>query len=84
MTMNAGVMEMRKLEAVPIPAGAVVTLAPGGLHLMFFDLAGPFAAGESVPVTLQFERAGAVEAVLSVQRDAPSGGGEHAGDHAGH
>ena len=51
---------------IEIPAGGSVTLKPGGLHLMFIDLKEPFVKGESVPVTITFERAGSVEAALAV------------------
>jgi copper(I)-binding protein len=49
-----------------VPAGATVTLAPGGLHLMFMGLTAPFVEGESVPVTLKFEKAGEVTLDLSI------------------
>lgn len=62
------VMRMRQLpEGIEIGAGETVTLAPGGLHLMFMDLAEPFVEGETVPVTLNFEKAGDVEVELSVE-----------------
>lgn len=52
MAMNKGVMEMRMLEALPLPAGKAVKLAPGGFHLMLFDLKKPLKAGEKLPLTL--------------------------------
>lgn len=62
------VMEMNELEdGLEIPAGETVTLAPGGLHLMFMNIAEPFVEGETVPVTLTFEKAGEVEIELSVE-----------------
>lgn len=68
------VMEMRQLpEGLEIPAGETVTLAPGGLHMMFMNISQPFVQGESVPVTLVFERAGAVEIELAVQAFGASG-----------
>ncbi len=44
MRMNHGVMEMREIKALPLPKGKTVTLAPGGFHLMLFDLKQPFKA----------------------------------------
>lgn len=68
------VMNMQHLpEGLEIPAGETVTLAPGGLHMMFMDIAQPFVQGETVPVTLTFERAGAVEIELAVQAFGASG-----------
>ena len=48
-----GVMRMRQLQSLTIPAGESVTLQPGGLHLMLFGLQLPL--GESLPLTLCFE-----------------------------
>jgi copper(I)-binding protein len=55
MTMNDGVMKMRMLESLELPAGEAVKLAPGGYHLMLFDLAKPLQAGETVEFTLHFK-----------------------------
>jgi len=67
MTMNDNVMKMRELkDGIAVPAGATVTLAPNGLHMMFKQVKTPFKAGTSVPVTLTFEKAGAVEVALPV------------------
>ncbi|WP_276668488.1 copper chaperone PCu(A)C [Thalassolituus oleivorans] len=48
-----GVMKMRQLMQLPIPAGETVTLSPGGLHLMIFKLNLPLA--EPLPLTLCFD-----------------------------
>jgi copper(I)-binding protein len=75
MTMQNDVMKMRKLEeGIAVPAGETVTLQSGGLHLMFMDVKKPFAEGDSIPVTLTFEKAGKVDYVLSVGNAA---GGAH-------
>lgn len=82
MTMQGDVMKMQELAGgIPLPAGATVTLAPGGLHLMFMQLNQPFVEGESVPVTLTFEKAGTVEITLSVGSPAARDAGM---DHAHH
>lgn len=72
MTMQDGVMQMRAMTRLPIAAGQSVTLAPGGRHLMFFDVAQPFAEGETIPVRLTFERAGAIDVSLPVRRQGAS------------
>lgn len=67
MKMEGDVMKMNALpEGLTIPAGGTVKLEPGGYHLMFMDLGGPFVEGTSVTVTLTFEKAGAVEVQLPV------------------
>ncbi len=57
-----GVMSMHPAEGgVPIPAGATVTLAPGGFHIMFMGLTSPLKQGETLPVTLTFAKAGKID-----------------------
>jgi periplasmic copper chaperone A len=57
MSMENGVMKMRMLEELPLKAGKMEKLAPGGFHLMLFDLKKPLTAGESVNFTLSFKDA---------------------------
>ncbi len=67
MAMEGDVMKMRQLnDGIAIPAGETVELKPGGLHLMFFKVSEPFKEGETVNVTLTFEKAGAVDVALPV------------------
>jgi copper(I)-binding protein len=72
MTMEGGVMQMRAAPRLPIPAGGSVELAPSGRHLMFYGVAQPFAEGETIPVRLTFERAGAIDVSLPVRRPGAS------------
>lgn len=85
MAMQGEVMQMRALpDGLAVPAGGSVELKPGGYHIMFMQLKKPLVAGETVPVTLEFEHAGAVEVPLTVQ---PLVGGKDdakGGEHAGH
>ena len=68
MTVNNGVMTMRPLDnGLTIEPGKTVKLAPGGYHLMMFDLKSPLKQGDKVPVTLEFEKAGKVKLSLDVQ-----------------
>lgn len=71
------VMVMRPTEGgIVIPAGAAVELRPGGLHLMFLNVSEPFRSGNTVALSLEFEKAGKVEVALPVRK-----AGE---DHSGH
>ena len=84
MKMEGEVMKMQELAGgIPVPAGETVTLAPGGLHLMFMQLKAPFVEGESVPVTLTFEKAGTVEIMLSVGSPAARDAGMDHSQHGG-
>ncbi|MBR0697522.1 copper chaperone PCu(A)C [Bradyrhizobium lablabi] len=83
MAMNDGVMKMRPLDkGLAIEPGKTVKLAPGGYHLMMFDLKGQLKQGEKVPVTLEFEKAGKVTVSLDVQGVGAQGPG--AGARSGH
>ncbi|MBR0756792.1 copper chaperone PCu(A)C [Bradyrhizobium jicamae] len=83
MAMDNGVMKMRPIDkGLTIEPGKTVKLAPGGYHLMMFDLKAPLKQGDKVPVTLQFEKAGKVSVTLDVQgvgAQAPGGGDDHSG-----
>ncbi|HLJ70780.1 MAG TPA: copper chaperone PCu(A)C [Roseiarcus sp.] len=53
-----GVMKMRRIDGLEIPAKGGVTLKPNGVHLMFQGLKRPLVAGQTVKATLTFEHAG--------------------------
>ena len=63
-----GVMKMRPLDGLAIAPGDTVTLQPGGKHIMLMGLNRPLREGDSFPVTLVFERAGAVTTTATVQK----------------
>jgi copper(I)-binding protein len=75
-----GVARMGQLEAIELPPGATVELAPGGMHLMLIGLSAPLREGEDFPLTLVFERAGEVEVRVDIE---PLRGGLHHGGHGG-
>lgn len=67
MTHEGGVMKMRALaDGLPVPAGATVSLKPGGLHIMFFDLKGPLTAGQTFDLELTFKTAGKITVPVTV------------------
>jgi len=55
-----GIMRMRKIDSIVLPAKETIELKPQGLHLMFIRLKKPLAQGEHFTVTLHFEKAGKV------------------------
>ena len=57
MTMDNGVMKMRMLPEFPLKAGKEEKLAPGGFHLMLFDLKKQLKAGEQLELKLTFRDA---------------------------
>jgi copper(I)-binding protein len=57
MAMDGGVMKMRAIPKLDLPAGKPTELKPGGYHVMLMALQKPLTEGESVPITLTFEDA---------------------------
>jgi copper(I)-binding protein len=49
-----GMMKMRQIERIDLPAGKTVTLRPGGLHVMLIGLKKQLVPGDSVDLTLIF------------------------------
>ncbi len=67
-----GTRRMRHLGKVEIPAGASVSFAPGGMHLMLMHLSRVPAAGESVQVCLEQADGEPVCSDFPVSGSAPS------------
>lgn len=80
-TLEGDVMQMRPLpDGVEIPPQSTVTLAPGGLHIMFLELSAPLAEGQQLPGTLIFEKAGRIEVEFIVEPlGTPGSGHDHHG-----
>lgn len=69
-TMEEGVMKMRPVGRIELPAGQPVNLAPGGLHIMLVDLKQPLKPGDKVPLTLTLQRTDfASRAIFTVQAE---------------
>lgn len=81
MTVDAGgVMRMRELPEMPLAPGASIKMRPGeGLHFMLIGLKQPLKAGDSFPLTLEFERGGKTEVKVVVQ--VPKAGAGMATEH---
>jgi periplasmic copper chaperone A len=47
-------MSMKPIKDVAVPARGEVAFAPGGKHVMLFDVAPELRAGEKAPLTLSF------------------------------
>ena len=61
-------IDMRPLaNGVPLPAGATMALKPRGYHLLLLGVKEPLAKGSTLPVTLTFEKAGAVAVDFAVE-----------------
>lgn len=53
-----GIMRMRPLDALEIPAKGAVDLKPGGTHVMLMGLKQPLQPGATLELDLKFEKSG--------------------------
>ncbi|MGZ8257396.1 MAG: copper chaperone PCu(A)C [Gallionella sp.] len=57
MTHDNGMMKMREVKEIALPAGRSVNLSEEGYHLMLITLKAPIQEGTSVPLTLKIQLA---------------------------
>lgn len=69
MKMENNVMKMYPVEAIDLPAGQSVRLAPGGYHVMLIDLKRDLVKGDTVPVTLTIEQSNKARQTLEVRAE---------------
>lgn len=62
-----GMMSMRRVDKLVVPAGASVVLEPGGFHLMLFEMRKPLKPGDTVNLVLSSGNKPVVDAELPVQ-----------------
>lgn len=72
MAMDGNVMVMREVDAIAVPARGTLVLGPGGFHMMLMGLKAPLKAGDKVPVTLRFEKAGELKVDFLVSAVKPA------------
>jgi hypothetical protein len=72
-----GVMRMRPLEAVEVPAHGEAALEPGGIHVMLIGLKAPLEEGGTFALMLVFENAGEIEVMATIEDIAHGGAGHH-------
>ena len=84
MRLESGIMRMRPVTRLELPAGRTVELKPGGYHLMLMNIEKPLRSGEVVPITLVIEgpdnklREVKIDAIV---RDVPARMGGHGMKH---
>lgn len=69
MAMEGNLMKMREVDGgLEIKPGQKIAMQPGnGYHIMLIGLSKPLKAGDKVPLTLTFEKAGKVDVTLNVE-----------------
>lgn len=83
MSMDGNVMKMKEVGEIELKPGAEIVMKPGdGYHLMLIGLTQRLKAGETFPMTLEFEKAGKVEVTVQVgNKDAKQGEHHHGHSH---
>jgi copper(I)-binding protein len=82
-SMEGGVMKMRRLDAIDLKPGQTLVLKPMGDHIMLINLKQPLKEGDSVDLTLTFEKAGPISVKAGVKSMAAMGS-QAGDDHSGH
>ena len=77
MTNDGGVMRMRQLPKVALPAGKTVKLEPNGIHLMLIDLKQPLKPGDKLPLVLSVQSSGMSLTTLNIEAEVRANGAQH-------
>lgn len=72
MTHEGGVMKMREVAGLDVPARKSLAFRPGGPHLMIVGPRKNFLKGQRIPLVLRFERGGDLHVELEVRAAAPA------------
>jgi periplasmic copper chaperone A len=75
-----GVMRMRQVKEIALPAKGEAVLQPGGYHVMLIDMKTPLKEGDKVAITLGFSDGGSKTVEAPVVK--PMGGGMPMMDHS--
>lgn len=73
-SMAGGVMSMSAEAKVDLPAGGMVTFAPGAYHLMFLGVTKTLKAGDRLPATLTFQGGRRIRTDFAVTAGGPPAG----------
>ncbi|MBL1378960.1 copper chaperone PCu(A)C [Zobellella iuensis] len=76
-----GVMRMREVERIAVPAGDAVSLQPGGLHIMLLGVKQPLAAGDEVSLELRWDNGDTEQLLLPVKDIRTQSQAAHGHDH---
>lgn len=69
---DGDVMKMQKAP-LTVPPGGALEMKPGGTHIMLMDLVGALKPGQEFPLTVTFEKAGAVQVPVTVGKPGAMG-----------
>lgn len=83
MTMEDNVMKMRAVNDIELKPMTTVAMKPGGgYHIMLIGLTQPLTAGDIIPLTLSFQKAGKIQVQAHVmdKNDTPLQRTHHSSD----
>jgi copper(I)-binding protein len=66
-TMEESVMRMEHIPGLELPAKGEVLLEPGGYHVMLIGVNTSLALGDTLPITLRFEKSGDIQMEVQVR-----------------
>jgi copper(I)-binding protein len=82
---DGGIMRMRHIKSIPVPAEGSVNLKPGGHHIMMMGLTQKLKKGEEFPLTLVFKKAGKVTVTVKIKHAGALGSSsDHQKSHGEH
>jgi len=64
---DGGMMGMQPIARLEIPAGGSVELKPGSYHIMLIGLKHDLKPGDTIEITLKFERVGEIKVTATVR-----------------
>jgi len=64
---DGGMMGMQPVKRLEIPAGGTVELKPGSYHIMLIGLKQDLKVGDSIEITLTFEKVGEIKVTATVR-----------------
>jgi copper(I)-binding protein len=64
---DAGVMRMEHTERIDIPSDEMVSLEPGGYHVMCMGLQSQLQAGDRITITLSFAESGDLQVQAEIR-----------------
>ena len=81
-----GVMKMRQVNSITVPAEGIAELIPHGNHVMIFDIAQPLKAGETISVELTFDNDSTLQMDVPVHKQQPDSANSDSAtiDHSSH
>ena len=77
MITEAGVMKMREIKSLDIPANGKAELKPGGFHIMLIGIPDGLKEGTKFPLKLTFEKAGEITVQVTAEKPGAHNHAEH-------